>query len=59
MHQLIKNQGDKRVSEAAASELGQELEQYAERVAEEAVAVAEEEGYQTIKDRHLRTVLRD
>lgn len=59
IHRLIKGQGDKRVSEQAAIELGQELQQYAEEVAQKAATCAQEEGYQTVKDRHIRAILNE
>lgn len=49
MHRLIKKQGDKRASEPASNELGRILEQLAKDIAEEAVALAQEEGDQTVK----------
>lgn len=58
MHQLIKNQGDKRVSEQASVELGEILELFAADVAEEAIALAQDEGYQTVKEEHVKKALR-
>jgi histone H3/H4 len=54
VHRLIKAQSDKRVFEAASNKLGDILETFAGDIAEEAVALAEEEGYQTIKRKHIR-----
>jgi len=58
MHNLIKSQGDKRVSETASNELGEVLERFAGDIAEEAIALAKEEGYQTVKEKHIRKVLK-
>lgn len=57
MHRLIKKQGDKRASEPASNELGRILEQLARDIAEEAVALAQEEGEQTVKMKHIVRVL--
>lgn len=57
MHDLLKENGDKRVSENAADKLGEILERFAGDVAEEARAVAKEEGYQTVKADHIREAL--
>ena len=57
MHQLIKSEGDKRVSEPASIELGELLEQFAEDIAEKAIALANDEGYQTVKEEHIREAL--
>ena len=58
MHQLIKNQGDKRVLEQASVELGEILELFAGDVAEEAIALAENKGYQIVKEEHVKKALR-
>ena len=57
MHQLIRNQGDLQVSESSTKELGRVLEEFAENVAEQANASANEEGYLTVKKKHVRKVL--
>ncbi|MFB6188190.1 MAG: histone, partial [Halobacteriaceae archaeon] len=56
MHQLIKSHTGKRVSENAADKLGKTLEEFAGEIAEEAKALAEEDGYQTVKQEHVKTV---
>lgn len=57
IHRLIKDQGDKRVSEPASVELGEILERFAGDIAEEAIALANEDGYQTVKREHIRQAL--
>ncbi|WP_123539365.1 histone [Halosimplex salinum] len=57
IHNLIGDQGNKRVSQASANELGKLLEKYAGDIAEEAITNAEEQGYQTIKENHIRNAL--
>jgi histone H3/H4 len=59
VHRLIEDEGEKRVSEDAANELGEVLEQFAGDVAEEAIAVAEEDGYKTVQRDHVRKALSD
>lgn len=58
IHRLIKSEGDKRVSEPAANELGDILETFAGDVAEEARAIAQENGYKTVKQEHIKEALR-
>lgn len=58
MKEMIKNQGDKRVSEGSAEKLGNVLETFAGDVAEEAVAVAEENGRKTVRAEDVRQALR-
>lgn len=57
MKELIKSQGDKRVSEDSAKELGEVLERFAGDVAEEAIAVAREEGRKTVRAEDIRKAL--
>jgi len=57
MRLLIKSQCDIRVSEKAATELGEHLEKFTEEIAEDAVAVAREDGYQTVQGKHLKEAL--
>jgi len=57
MHNLIRNQGDLRVSENSATELGEILERFAGDIAEESLAVAKKDGYQTVKQEHIRSAL--
>ena len=58
MKEMIKNQGDKRVSEDSAEKLGNVLETFAGDVAEEAVAVAEENGRKTVRAEDIKQALR-
>ena len=57
MKELIKSQGDKRVSEDSAKELGTVLERFAGDVAEEAIAVAREDGRKTVRAEDIRKAL--
>ena len=58
IHQLIRSQGDKRVGEPASKEMRETLEKIAADIAEEAITVANEEVYQTIKKKHIRKAIR-
>jgi histone H3/H4 len=58
MKEMIKNQGNKRVSEDSAKKLGDVLETFAGDVAEEAVAVAEEYGRKTVRAEDIKAALR-
>lgn len=53
---ILKSQGDKRVSEDAARELNDILEQFAGDVAEEAIAIAEENERKTVRAEDIRQV---
>lgn len=57
MKDMIKTQGDKRVSEDGAEELGQIVEMFAGDIAEEAIAVAEEKGRKTVREEDIRDAL--
>ncbi len=57
MKEMIKNQGDKRVSEDSAKELGETLEMFAGDIAEEAIAIAEEDGRKTVREEDIREAL--
>lgn len=59
MHQLIKDQGDKRVSFEAAEMLADELENHGMSIAEAAVDIANEEGVKTVKQGHIVQAIRD
>jgi histone H3/H4 len=59
MHNLIGNQTSKRVSKPAANQLGEQLQQYVETIAEEAISIAEKEGYQTVQEKHIREALQN
>lgn len=58
MKEMIKNQGDKRVSEDSAEELGNVLEMFAGDVAEEAVGIAEDDGRKTVRAEDIKEALR-
>jgi histone H3/H4 len=58
MKEMIKSQGDKRVSEDSAEKLGNVLETFAGDVAEEAVAVAEENERKTVRAEDVKEALR-
>ncbi len=58
MKDMIKEQGDKRVSEDGAEELGGVLERFAGDVAEEAIAIAEENGRKTVREEDVQEALR-
>lgn len=57
MKDMVKTQGDKRVSEDGAEELGDILERFAGDVAEEAIAIAEEKGRKTVRGEDVREAL--
>jgi histone H3/H4 len=58
MKEMLKNAGDKRVSEDSAEELGYVLETFAGDVAEEAAAVAEEDGRKTVRAEDIKEALK-
>lgn len=49
MKRKIKGETNKRVSEPAAEELGEELDEYGQKIAEKAIKVAEEDGRKTVR----------
>jgi histone H3/H4 len=57
MKQMIKSQGDKRVSEDSAEALADVLETFAGDVSEEAIAVAKEDGRKTVRKEDVRQAL--
>lgn len=57
MKEVIKSQGDRRVSEDSAVELGEILERYAGDIAEEAIEVAREKGRKTVRAEDIRDAL--
>ncbi len=57
MKEIIKSQGDKRVSEDSADELRNVMERFAGDVAEEAIAIAEEDGRKTVRGSDIREAL--
>lgn len=58
MKEMIKSQGDKRVSEDSAEELRALLETFAGDVAEEAIAIAREDGRKTVREEDIREALK-
>jgi histone H3/H4 len=54
---LLKQETDKQVSEGASNQLGEALEKFSEDVAKHAISLATEDGYQTVKPKHIRTAL--
>lgn len=58
MKEMVKSQGDKRVSEDAADEMRKILEMFAGDVAEEAIAVAKEEDRKTVRGEDVREALK-
>lgn len=58
MKEMIKSQGDKRVSEESAEELRTILETFAGDIAEEAIAVAREDDRKTVRAEDIRKALR-
>jgi len=58
MKEMIKSQGNKRVSEDSAEKMGDILEMFAGDVAEEAVGIAEEDGRKTVRAEDIKKALR-
>lgn len=58
MKEMIKSQGDKRVSEDAADEMRKILEMFAGDVSEEAIAVARENDRKTVRREDIKEALR-
>jgi histone H3/H4 len=58
MKEVIKSKTSKRVSENASKELGNVLEMFAGDVAEEARAIAEENGRKTVRREDIKQALR-
>lgn len=59
MRQIFKSNTGKRVSEDAAKELGQFLDNWAEEVGEEAVEIAAENDRATVRAEDISQVLRN
>ncbi|MFB6190863.1 MAG: histone [Candidatus Nanohaloarchaea archaeon] len=57
MKELIKSEGDKRVSRDSAEEMRKVLEMFAGDVAEEAIAVARQDGRKTVRAEDIRKAL--
>ena len=58
MKEVIKSQGDKRVSEDSAKELSDVIETFAGDVSEEAIAVAKDKGRKTVRAEDIRDALK-
>ncbi len=58
MKEIVKEEGDKRVSEPSAQELRRILETFAGDVAEEAIAVAREDERKTVRAEDIREALK-
>ena len=58
MKQLIKSQGDKRVSDESAEKLGEILELFGGDIAEEAIAQAKDDDRKTVRAEDVREALR-
>jgi histone H3/H4 len=59
MRQVFKSNTTKRVSEDAAEELGEFLDNWAEEVGEEASEIAQDKGRATVRAEDIREVLRN
>lgn len=57
MKEMIKNQGDKRVSRESAEELREVLEMFAGDVAEEAIAIARSDDRKTVRAEDIKQAL--
>jgi histone H3/H4 len=57
MKEMVKSQGDKRVSEDSAEELADVIETFAGDVSEEAIAVVKEKGRKTVRAEDVRDAL--
>lgn len=57
MKDMIKGEGNKRVAEEAADLLGEVIETFAGDVAEEAIAIAKEDGRKTVREDDIRQAL--
>jgi histone H3/H4 len=58
-HRLIKNQTDKRVSEAAGIEITEELTEMGREITEKAKKYAEHSGRKTVREEDMRQAIRD
>lgn len=57
MKQMIKSQGNKQVSDESAEKLGEILEMFGGDIAEEARAIAEDDGRKTVRAEDIREAL--
>ncbi len=58
MRKIIRSQGDKRISEKSTGKLGEVLDRFAGDVAEEAIAVARENGRKTVRAEDIKQALK-
>lgn len=58
MKEMIKSQGDKRVSEDSAEALADVIERFAGDVSEEAIAIAQDKGRKTVRAEDIRDALK-
>ncbi len=58
MKEMIKDQGDKRVSRDSAEEMREILEMFAGDVSEEAIAIAGEDDRKTVRAEDVREALK-
>jgi len=58
MKEMIKSQGDKRVSRDSAEEMRGILEMFAGDLAEEAIAIADEDGRKTVRAGDVKEALK-
>ncbi|MBC5792878.1 MAG: NFYB/HAP3 family transcription factor subunit [Nanohaloarchaea archaeon] len=58
MKEMIKEQGDKRVSRDSAEEMREILEMFAGDVSEEAIAIADEDSRKTVRAEDVRKALK-
>lgn len=58
MKELLRRNSNKQVSKDAATELGETLEMFAGDVAEEALAITEEDGRKTVRREDVREALK-
>jgi len=58
MNTLLKQTTSKQVSKEAANQLGEVLEKFSEDVPKDAVSLAAEDGYQTVKTTHIKDALK-
>lgn len=58
MKEIMKSQGDKRVSRESAESLREVLETFAGDVAEEAIAIAKDDGRKTVRAEDTKEALK-
>lgn len=57
MKNLIKNNTEKRVSEGSAEEMGEFLDEWSQKIGEDAVEIAEQDGRKTVRAEDIRKAL--